>query len=200
MEWEYVQWLTAQNLPMFDIRKCRIEELWDGKGFKGPTIEVDLRDPPMKRRFTGDLKAPGGIDRAFAAIIAAMPPLDTEVGRMAVRRALADLTWTRCWWDSAGPITEECRGLLRMALIAYGTAPDPPRKRWERRPSVCDPPKPAKKEGSVRYRGGAWVAACPCIRRTFRKANPSLHPIPLRQPLEFPRQPFPPKLPPVYRL
>ena len=116
MKKEFVEWLTRENLPMFNIRWCTLAERWNGSGFQDQTLQVWLIKPRKVARFVGEIATAEGFNTMLAAIQGQFPELRTGIGNVALRRALSDLNWSGCWWNSAGPYTEELRYLLRLGI------------------------------------------------------------------------------------
>lgn len=115
MNRDFIEWLTTQRLPMFDISRVRGGELWTEGRFMDEAYEYYQRHPSQRIVFEC------GIDDLFDAVRGNAPQLRTPCGELALRTAIDDLRLNP-WWLSAGPITEEIRFLLREGfknLVCY---------------------------------------------------------------------------------
>ncbi len=109
MNREFIEWLTTERIPMFDI-ECLADEgkhVWDGQAMAaGPCYRVQQRHPAKEADFFCSL------DELRTLVQQVFPQLRTPVGEVALRKAVDDLRLCP-WWRSAGPITEEIRFLMR---------------------------------------------------------------------------------------
>ena len=94
MNRDFIQWLSTQRLPLFDISRAY------------GVYTVVQRHPPKTVAFECEL------DELLPLIQEHFPQLRSPVGELAVKTAIEDLR-LEPWWRSAGPITEEIRFLLR---------------------------------------------------------------------------------------
>ncbi len=142
MNREFIDWLTTERLPMFDIHQANILERWvpdPDDGRKTPLRQAYVMTPEWYRQ-TGvpqwpeALRASGYflgeswvvnqrhppkealfecvLDELLPLVQQHFPQLRTAVGEVALRKAIEDLRLCP-WWRSAGPITEEIRFLMR---------------------------------------------------------------------------------------
>lgn len=119
MNADFIAWLSTQRLPMFDIRRLQINELWDFSiqnphtqrlgWFHSEGYEVMQRAPKKLVQFICTL------DELEREVPKDFPLLRSPVGTLALKTAIADLR-LEPWWQSAGPVTEEIRSLLRTVL------------------------------------------------------------------------------------
>ncbi len=108
MNRDFIDWLTRERMPMFDIEfipSGRPETWSDGK-FMGDCFRVIQRQPPKEMMFECTH------DELMDLVKQNFPQLRTAIGELAVRTAIDDLRLAP-WWGTAGPITEEIRFLLR---------------------------------------------------------------------------------------
>ena len=111
MNRDFIDWLTREKMPMFDIRRLAGCELWvvGESRFMAEAYEVIQNKP--RQIFVIECN----LDELLESVQHYFPLLRSAVAEVAIRKAVEDLRLDP-WWLSAGPMTEELRWLLREAF------------------------------------------------------------------------------------
>ncbi len=108
MNREFVDWLSTQRLPMFDISVLGGADLWNSEERRVMCEAYEVFQKHPERRMVFECT----LGELLALVQDEFTQLNTAVGEVALRTAIEDLR-LQPWWKSAGPITEEIRYLLR---------------------------------------------------------------------------------------
>lgn len=118
MNRDFIDWLARERMPMFDICCVCDGTRWNGMGGEleaylpcpeEEEYEVWQKTPEKRLRFLCNL------DELLPLIQKHFPALRSAVAEVAIRAAIEDLR-LRPWWQTAGPMTEEIRYLLREGI------------------------------------------------------------------------------------